>query len=94
MAVYELHPFTDAEIATVPQERGVYVLYQVENPLYVDAAPNLRQRLVKDKVRLPQATHFALETGYRSEQETAERVAQLRKELSRVRAQGFVGFNR
>ena len=94
MPLYELHPFTDSEVAIVPQGRGVYVLYQVENPLHADAAENLRRQLEKEKVRLPQATHFAIETGFSSERETAKRVEQLRNELNRVRVKGFVGSSR
>ena len=85
MALYELHPFTSAEVANAPEEAGVYVLFQVETPLHVDGASNLRQRLREEKARLPQATHFAVETGYQSEREAAERVQKLKKELGRVR---------
>lgn len=94
MALHELHPYTEAEIATVPPEAGVYVLFQVENPLHVAGAANLRQQLKSEKARLPQATHFAIETGYASEREAAKRVESVKKELGRVRVEWFAGPNR
>ena len=94
MALHVLHPYTEAEIAFVPQEAGVYVLFQVENPLHVGGAANLRQQLKSEKGRLPQATHFAIETGYASEREAAKRVETVKKELSRVRVEWFAGPNR
>ena len=94
MALHQLHPYTAAEIATVPQEAGVYVLFQVENPLHVGGAANLRQQLKSEKARVPQATHFAIETGYASEREAAKRVESVNKELGRVRVEWFAGPNR
>jgi hypothetical protein len=94
MALHELHPYTEAEIAAAPQEAGVYVLFQVENPLHVGGAANLRQQLKSEKARLPQATHFAIETGYTSEREAASRVESVKKELGRVRVEWFAGPNR
>jgi excinuclease UvrABC nuclease subunit len=94
MALHELHPYTEAEIATVPQEAGVYVLFQVENPLHVGGAANLRQQLKSEKTRLPQATHFAIETGYASESDAAKRVEKVKNELGRVRVEWFAGPNR
>ena len=94
MALYELHPFTDSEITQVAEEAGVYVLFQVETPLHVDGAGNLRERLPKEKARLPQATHFAVETGHKSERDRAKRVEQLKQELSRVRVRWFAGPGR
>jgi excinuclease UvrABC nuclease subunit len=94
MALHELHPYTEAEIAGVPQEAGVYVLFQVENPLHVGGAANLRQQLKSEKTRLPQATHFAIETGYTSEREAAKRVEKVKNELGRVRVEWFAGPNR
>lgn len=94
MALYELHPFIDGEIARAPEEAGVYVLFQVETPLHVDGARNLRQRLREEKTRVPQATHFAVETGYNSERESAKRVEKLKKELGRVRVGWFAGPER
>ena len=94
MALHELHPFTDAEVAGAPEEAGVYVLFQVENPLHVDGAANLRAKLKLEKIRLPQATHFAIETGYTSEREAAKRVEKVKKELGRVRVEWFAGPGR
>ena len=94
MALHELHPYTEAEIAAAPQEAGVYVLFQVENPLHVGGAANLRQQLKSEKERLPQATHFAVETGYESERDAAKRVESVKKELGRVRVEWFAGPNR
>ena len=92
MALHELHPLTDVEIAGVAATSGIYVLFQVETPLHVDSAANLRQRLASEKTRLPQATHFATETGHRSEQEAAQRLEKLRQELRRVRVGWFAGL--
>jgi hypothetical protein len=94
MALHELHPYVEAEIAAVPQEAGVYVLFQVENPLHVGGAANLRQQLKSEKALLPQATHFAIETGYASEREAATRVESVKKELGRVRVEWVAGPNR
>lgn len=94
MALHELHPFTQREIASVPEEAGVYVLFQVENPLYVGSAAKLRRHLKSEKLRLPQATHFAIEAGYESESEAAKRVEKVKKELSRVRVEWFTGPGR
>lgn len=94
MAVHELHPFTPAEIASAPEQPGVYVLFQVENPLHVGGAANLRRQLTSEKARLPQATHFAIETGYASERAAAKRVEQMKKELGRVRVEWFAGPGR
>ena len=94
MALYELHPFTDSEIAAAPEDAGVYVLFQVETPLHVDGAANLRQRLISEKARAPQATHFAVETGHKSERDRAKRVETLQKELGRVRVGWFAGPSR
>jgi hypothetical protein len=91
MGLHELHPFTDAEIAGAPPEAGIYVLFQVETPLHVDSASNLRQRLGREKSRLPQATHFAIETGHRSPRDAAQRLETLKKELARVRRGWFAG---
>ena len=94
MALHELHPFTDAEVAGAPQQPGVYVLFQVENPLHVDSAANLHEKLKSEKARLSQATHFAIETGYKTEREAEKRVEKLRKELGRVRVEWFAGSDR
>lgn len=94
MALHELHPFTEAEIASVTEAAGIYLLFQVETPLHVEGAPDLRQRLAGEKSRFPQATHFAVETGHRSEQERAQRLAKLKEELQRVRVGWFAGSGR
>jgi excinuclease UvrABC nuclease subunit len=94
MGLHELHPYTDAEIEAAPQEAGVYVLFQVENPLHVGVAANLRQQLKSEKARLPQATHFAVETGYASERQAAKRVEKVKSELGRVRVEWFAGPKR
>jgi hypothetical protein len=92
MAVQELHPFNDAEIASVSQKCGVYVLFQLENPLLADTANNLRKELRAVKSRFPNATHFSVESlGRRM---MLQRVRQLQKELGLVRAVGFVGTRR
>src|SRR2546427_11425949 len=62
MALHELHPFSRLEIAKVPQKRGVYVLFQIENPIHADGAENLRKGLLRGKAEFPGATHFSAET--------------------------------
>jgi hypothetical protein len=91
MPLSELHPFTEAEVASVPETAGVYMLFQVENPIHANQAENLREQLRKEKCAFPRATHFAVETGH---QDAGGRVARLREvqaQLSRVRSRTFVG---
>lgn len=91
MALSELHPFTDVEIAGAPAAGGVYMLFQVENPIHADQAKNLRQRLREEKAKFPRATHFSVETGHADAGQRAARVAQVRAELDRVRSKTFIG---
>jgi hypothetical protein len=91
MSLSELHPFVEAEVATVPAASGLYMLFQVENPIHADQADNLRQRLRQEKHNFPRATHFSVESGYAGEAERAARLAQVRAELQRVRSRTFIG---
>jgi hypothetical protein len=36
MSLSELHPYVEAEVATVPAASGLYMLFQVENPIHAD----------------------------------------------------------
>jgi hypothetical protein len=89
MALQELHPLNDAEIANVSAKCGVYVLFQLENPLLADTSENLRKGLRAAKVSFPSATHFSVEQL--SRRGMRQRVRKLRKELGLVRAVGFIG---
>jgi hypothetical protein len=89
MALQELHPFTAAEIDLVSDKCGVYVLFQLENPLFADTSKNLRTGLRAAKVRFPSATHFSVEQL--SRRGMMPRVRKLRKQLGLVRAVGFIG---
>jgi len=89
MPLHELHTFSDSEIAKVPGERGIYVLYQVQNPLHVDGSDNLREALTAARMQFPRATHFSVEACETASQ-LAARLQQLREELRLVRTLAFV----
>ena len=89
MSLQELHPLNDAELANVSDTCGVYVLFQLENPLLADTAENLKRELRSAKAKFPNATHFSVEPL--SRRAIARRLRQLRKDLGLVRAVGFVG---
>jgi hypothetical protein len=91
MPLSELHPFTEAELATAPEGAGVYVLFQVENPIHSDEADNLRAQLRKEKLGFPRATHFAVETGHADAQRRAARLQEVQAQLNRVRSRTFTG---
>ena len=88
MAVHELHTFTLEEVAQLPKEAGVYVLFQVQNPLCADQADDVRAAVTAARSKYPRATHFAVELcnapGHRS-----ARLNQLRQELRLVRTLAF-----
>jgi hypothetical protein len=88
MPLHELHPFHHTEIANLPQQPGVYVLFQIENPIHADGAKNLRKGLHAAKAEFPHATHFAVET---LEHGLPQRLRKLRRELKLVRRPGFIG---
>jgi hypothetical protein len=92
MALDELHPFIASEIAKLPRQSGVYVLFQVQIPLHAAGAKNLRQGLLAAKGKFTGATHFAIETTEKRGPGIAERLRQLHQQLGRVRSAGFVGF--
>ncbi|HVO81940.1 MAG TPA: hypothetical protein VMT28_14485 [Terriglobales bacterium] len=89
MALHELHPFCEAEIALLPAKAGVYVLFQIEVAVHVDSTANLRQGLRAAKAKFPYASHFSVETP--DPQALLPRVRQLRNELRLVRTASFVG---
>jgi hypothetical protein len=91
MALSELHPFTEAELSTAPEAAGVYVLFQVENPIHANEADNLRVQLRKEKLDYPRATHFAVETGHADAQGRAARLQEVQAQLNRVRSKTFTG---
>ena len=81
-----------SEVAKVPQKAGVYVLFQLENPLHVGRASNLRKGVRAAKTKYPGAMYFAVEVLAASK--IAARLHKLKEELSRVRARTFVGMSR
>jgi hypothetical protein len=89
MPLHEFHPICEGEIAKIPAQPGVYLLFQIQIPLHVDGTPNLRDALQDIKSSFPRATHFAVEQN--PEPALAERVQKLRHELKLVRAATFVG---
>ena len=89
MPLYELHTFTHAEVVKVPKESGVYVLYQVENPIVAESAPDLQKALREEKTKHPQASHFATEVLAASA--LPERLQNVRDDLARVRKSAFMG---
>ncbi|PYX58502.1 MAG: hypothetical protein DMG73_10555 [Acidobacteria bacterium] len=88
MPLDELHPFNDAEIANIPAKRGVYVLYQLQNPLDANGSGNLRTAVIRAKAGLPNATHFAVEILDVSASALRARVRKLRQEMTQVRSAG------
>jgi excinuclease UvrABC nuclease subunit len=94
MALHELHPFHAAEVAKLPQTPGVYVLFQVENPIHAGGAANLRKGVRGAKARFPRATHFSVEALSKPRRALARRMQALKKELSAVRVKTFVGLAR
>jgi excinuclease UvrABC nuclease subunit len=89
MALNELHPFNDAEIAKLPAKPGVYVFFQIEVAVHVDSAANLRKAVQTAKARFPAASHFSVEA--RSPRTSVQRVNNLRQQLKLVRTATFVG---
>jgi hypothetical protein len=89
MPLYELHTFTDEEVAKVSPESGIFVLYQVENPIAAESATDLRRALQDAKAAHPRATHFAIETL--PSDKIADRLCSVRDDLSRVRKSTFMG---
>jgi hypothetical protein len=94
MPLHELHPFTDAEVGRLPAERGVYVLFQIENPVYAGGAENLRQAIANAKARFPTATHFSTEIIEGTRRTLTQRVNDVRRELKLVGKEVFVGSSR
>jgi len=92
--LHELHPFTDAEIARLPNQRGVYVLFQIENPVYAGGAENMRKALADSKGSFPATTHFSTEAVEGSRRILTQRVNQVRRELKLVGKEVFVGSSR
>lgn len=91
MALYQFHPLCDAEIAKVPQEPGVYVLFQIQIPIHGDSAKNLRRELIRAKRRFPGASHFSVEAMNGDARSIRQRVREIRERLKLVRKGTFVG---
>lgn len=91
MALDQFHPFCDSEIAKVPQKRGVYVLFQIQIPIFADSAKNLRAELVRARERFPRASHFAVEPAQGNAEKIHQRVRELQERLKLVRTAAFVG---
>ena len=94
MPLHELHPFTGAEVARLPIEPGVYVLFQIENPVYAGGAENMRKVLADAKRRFPAATHFSTETVEGTRRILTQRVSDVRRELKLVGKEVFVASSR
>jgi hypothetical protein len=92
MPLHELHPLVSSELAKVPQKAGVYVLFQLENPLAVGRASNLQQALRAAQAEYPGAMYFAVEVLVASK--ITARLRQLEQELGTVRKRTFVGSAR
>lgn len=91
MPLSELHPFLESEVATVPAASGIYVLFQVENPIHAGEADDLRADLREQRRAFPRATHFSVETGHPDPTQRGERLAQVLAQLQRVRSKTFIG---
>jgi hypothetical protein len=89
MSLSEFHPFDPGEVAKVPDCPGVYLLFQIQIPLYVDGGDNLRKALTQGKAQFPAATHFSIETVPAAR--VCERVQEVMTELKLVRGATFVG---
>jgi len=94
MPLHALHPFTDAEVARLSIEPGVYVLFQIENPVYAGGAENMRKALADAKRRFPAATHFSTEIFEGTHHTLTQRVSDVRRELKLVGKEVFVGSSR
>lgn len=88
MPLHEFHPFSDSEIAKIPEQSGVFLIFQVEVPVHVDGAKDLRQAVRKARPLYPAATHFAVEP-IQGVGAINERLTALRRELNRVRSTTF-----
>lgn len=88
MALDEMHPFVDSEVKQVSRECGVLVLFQIQIPIHVEAAQDLRKGLQAARTKFPRASHFAVET---SENQAAmqDRLRELQRQMTRVRAATF-----
>jgi hypothetical protein len=88
MGLDEMHPFSEGELATVKPGRGVFVLFQIQIPIHVDAAEDLQKGLREARTKFPRASHFAVEP---SADKTAmqDRLRELQRQMTRVRAATF-----
>jgi hypothetical protein len=84
------HPLCDGEIARLPETPGVYLMFQLQVPLQVDGALNLRLAVQRARSQFPRATHFSVET-VSSAAELADQVEKRRHELRLVRTATLVG---
>ena len=89
MSLSEFHPFHPAEVAKVPESPGIYLLFQIQIPVYVDFGDNLRQALKDGKAQFPAATHFSIETV--PAERVRQRAEEVITELKLVRKATFVG---
>jgi hypothetical protein len=89
MPLHELHPYTKAEVARLPRHPGVFVLFQIENPVHAGGAENLRSALRAAKGRFPGATHFSVEMVDGTDRILDQRVQEIRAELKLVGKAGF-----
>jgi hypothetical protein len=91
MGLDQFHPFCDPEIAKVPRKPGVFVLFQIQIPIHVDSAEDLRKGLVRGKRQFPGASHFSVEAVTGDARSIRHRVREIRERLKLVRTGAFVG---
>ena len=89
----ELHPLVDAEIERVPQQAGVYMLWQGQTLVDADWDSNLRSRILTKRGRFPGATHFSLDMRYSDEASLEGLAANIRREYGLDRKPG-IGFSK
>jgi hypothetical protein len=88
MGLDEMHPFSEGELATVKPGRGVFVLFQIQIPIHVDAAEDLQKGLREARTKFPRASHFAVEAAP-DEPSMRVRLQELQRQMTRVRAATF-----
>ena len=83
-----MHPFVDMELKQVPRACGVFVLFQIQIPVHVDATENLQRALREARTKFPRASHFAVEPAP-DEPAMRARLEELQRQMTRVRAAAF-----
>ncbi|MGH9502010.1 MAG: hypothetical protein ACRD20_04080 [Terriglobales bacterium] len=94
MALDQFHPLCDSEIAEVPRQPGVYVLFQIQIPIHADSTENLRKEISRARKRFPRASHFAVEPLSGDARSIRQRAREVQERLKLVRTGAFVGSPR